>query len=178
VGRIRLVYLDECGFSPSQPVTYTWVRKRQRKRVPYENPRGRRVNALAALLRMTGGADLVWTTKPKAFVAEDLVQFLHDLPPAAVPTVVVLDNAGIHRSKVVRAALPELWARRVYLYYLPPYSPELNAIEPLFRVIKHDDLPERRYTTVPALTAAVESGFANYRARLHAKSQAQLGRAA
>ena len=159
-------------------MTYTWVRKRQRKRVPYENPEGRRVNALAALLHTAGAADLRWTTKPKAFVAEEVVQFLRDLPPAPVPTVVVLDNAGIHRSKVVRAALPDLWAQRVYLYYLPPYSPELNAIEPAFRVIKHDELPERRYATVPARTAAIDTGFTNYRARLHAKSQAQPGLAA
>ena len=159
-------------------MTYTWVRHRQRKRIPYENPQGRRVNALAALLRAAGADDLVWTTKPKAFVAEEVVQFLRDLPPGAVPTVVVLDNAGIHRSKVVRAARPELWARRVYLYYLPPYSPELNAIEPRFRVIKHDDLPERRYTTVAALTTAVDTGFTNDRARLHGKSHAQPGRAA
>ncbi len=159
-------------------MTSTWVRKGRRKRVPYENPEGRRVNALAGLLRLAGEADLVWTTKPKAFVAEEVVQFLRDLRPVPVPTVVVLDNAGIHRSKVVRAALPELWARQVYLYYLPPYSPELNAIEPLFRVIKHDELPERRYTTVAALTAAVDTGFTNYRTRLHGKSHAQPGRAA
>jgi transposase len=159
-------------------VTYTWVRKRQRKRVPYENPEGRRVNALAALLRTADGTDLVWTTKPKAFVADEVVQFLHDLPPVAVPTVVVLDNVGVHRSKVVRAALPDLWARRIYLYYLPPYSPELNAIEPRFRVIKHDDLPQRRSATVAALTAAIEIGFANDRARLHGKSQVQPRRAA
>jgi transposase len=146
--------------------------------MPYENPEGRRVNALAALLRRAGETDLVWTTKPKAFVAEEVVQFLRDLPPAPVPTIVVLDNAGIHRSKVVQAALPELWARRVYLYYLPPYSPELNAIEPVFRVIKHHELPERRSTTVPALIAAIDTGFTSYRARLHAKSQTQPGLAA
>ena len=178
MGRIRLVYLDECGFAPSQPVTYTWVRKRQRKRVPYENPEGRRVNALAALLRMADGADLVWTTKAKAFVAEDVVQFLRDLPAAPVPTVVVLDNAGLHRSRVVQTARPALRAQQIYLYYLPPYSPELNAIEPVFRVVKHDELPERRYPTVPALTAAVDTGFTNYRARLHGKSHAQPGLAA
>ena len=51
-------------------MTYTWVRMGRRKRVPYENPEGRRVNALAGLLRMAGEAELRWTTKPKAFVAE------------------------------------------------------------------------------------------------------------
>lgn len=159
-------------------MTSTWVPRGQRKRVPYENPEGRRVNALAGLLHTATAPDLIWTTKPKAFVAEEVVQFLRDLPSVPVPTVVVLDNAGIHRSTIVRAALPELWARRVYLYYLPPYSPELNAIEPLFRVIKHDELPERRYPTVAALTAAIDTGFTNYRTRLHHKSHAQPGRAA
>lgn len=154
-------------------MTCSWVLKGTRKRIPYENPEGRRVNALAALSRTAGRADLHWTTKPKAFVAEEVVQFLRDLPPAPVPTVVVLDNAGIHRSKVVRAARADLWTHGIYLYSLPPYSPELNAIEPVFRVIKHHDLPERRYTTVAALTAAVDTGFRNYYARLHAKSHAQ-----
>ena len=178
MGQIRLTYLDESGFAPSLPVTCSWVLKGQRKRIPYENPEGRRVNALAALLHTVSETDLVWTTKPKAFVADEIVQFLRELPPVDIPTVVVLDNAGIHRSKVVRAALPELWRRRVYLYYLPPYSPELNAIEPLFRVIKHDELPERRYPTVAALTAAIDTGFTNYRMRLHGKSHTQPGRAA
>jgi transposase len=107
-----------------------------------------------------------------------VVQFLRALPPADIPTVVVLDNAGIHRSKVVRAARADLWRCSIYLYYLPPYSPELNAIEPVFRVIKHDQLPDRRYPTVAALTAAIDTGFSNYRMRLHSKSHAQPGQAA
>jgi putative transposase len=162
-------------------VTCSWVLRGTRKRIPYENPEGRRVNALAALLRTADGAALVWTTKPKAFVADEVVQFLRDLPSVALPTVVVLDNAGIHRSKVVRAARAELWRQGIYLFYLfylPPYSPELNAIEPVFRVIKHDELPERRYSTVAALTAAINTGFTNYQIRLHTKSHAQLGRPA
>src|SRR5918992_1586919 len=46
-GRVRLGYLDACGFSPSQPTTLTWVRRGERKRVPYESPQGRRPNVLA-----------------------------------------------------------------------------------------------------------------------------------
>jgi putative transposase len=37
-GQLRLAFLDECGFSPSQPSTLSWVRRGERKRVPYENP--------------------------------------------------------------------------------------------------------------------------------------------
>ena len=159
-------------------MTSTWVRKRQRKRVPYENPQGRRVNALAALVRGDAAPALYWIAKPGSLRAHHLIAFLQELPPVPVPTVVVLDNGSIHRSKETRAAVPDLWTQGVYLYFLPPYSPELNAIEPTFRVIKHDDLPERRYTTVPALLAAVHAAFTTYEETLIAKSAHHPRRAA
>ena len=47
-GRLKLYYLDECGFSPTLPTGYSWTLPGQRKLVRYEAPQGRRVNALAA----------------------------------------------------------------------------------------------------------------------------------
>jgi DDE superfamily endonuclease len=154
-------------------VTYTWVRPHERKRVPYENPQGRRVNALAALVKGGAPPALYWIAKPGSLRAEHLVRFLTALPPASVPTVVVLDNGSIHRCRETRAAVAGLWAHGVYLYFLPPYSPELNEIEPVFRVIKHHELSERRYTTVPALRAAIHTAFTTYEETLIAKHQHQ-----
>ncbi len=159
-------------------MTYTWVRKRQRKRVPYENPQGRRVNALAALVWGDAAPALYWVAKPGSLRAHHLIAFLTELPPVPVPTVVVLDNGSIHRSKETHAALPGLWTRGVYLYFLPPYSPELNEIEAAFRVIKHDQLPERRYATVPALLDAVAAAFTTYEEHRIAKHSQQLRPAA
>jgi putative transposase len=159
-------------------VSYTWVRTGTRKRVPYENPEGRRVNALVALVKAGATPALYWVATPGSLRAHHLIAFLQELPPASVPTVVVLDNGAIHRSRETRAALPDLWSRGVYLYFLPPYSPDLNDIEPVFRVVKHDDLPERRYATVPALLAAVHDAFTTYEEQLIAKHQHHPGRAA
>ena len=113
---------------------------------------------------------LSWVAKPGSLRAEHLIRFLHQLPPAPVPTVVVLDNGSIHRSKETRAALPALWQCGIHLYFLPPYSPELNEIEPAFGTVKHRHLPERRYTTVPALLDAVHTAFTTYEEFLIAKS--------
>jgi transposase len=56
-------------------------------------------------------------------------------------TVVVLDNAPIHRSRKFQAKITS-WARRnLLIYFLPPYSPELNLIEILWKHIKHFWLP-------------------------------------
>jgi transposase len=152
-------------------VSYTWVKQRQRKRMPYENPQGRRVNVLAAVGKRGATPALYWILKPGGFHGEHLVRFLHALPPVPQPTIVVLDNGSMHRNAVVTAAIPDLWRARIYLYYLPPYSPELNEIEPAFGVIKHHELPARRYASVPALIDAARSAFTAYEARLIAKPQ-------
>jgi transposase len=48
--------------------------------------------------------------------------------------IVILDNLGSHKSKAVRAAIRAAGAR---LFFLPPYSPDLNPIEQVFAKLKH-----------------------------------------
>ena len=82
--------------------------------------------------------------------------------PRAIPRVVVLDNASLHTSKAIRSARRRLAAAGIYLYSLPPYSPELNEIEPVFRQVKYHEIPERSHTTRLSLREAVEEGFTGY----------------
>jgi DDE superfamily endonuclease len=143
-------------------VTLTWGRRGERRRVPYENPQRRRLNALAATVQTRHRAELYWLLARRHFDAVDLVGCLEQLADPERPTVVVLDNASFHRAHEVREALPRLRRLGLYLYYLPPYSPELNAIERLFRALKHHGLPERSYATFDALHDPVHQAFARY----------------
>ena len=115
---------------------------------------------------------------PGAFRADQIIRLCEQLPPVPVPTVVVLDNASIHTSTEAKAAQPALRARRTVLYYLPPYSPELNPIEPIFGAIKHTEMPQRSYRTAPALLDAVGAAFAACEARLLTRPLQQLRPAA
>jgi transposase len=45
-----------------------------------------------------------------------------------------MDNLGSHKSAAVRQAIMAAGAR---LWFLPPYSPDLNPIEQTFAKIKH-----------------------------------------
>jgi transposase len=54
----------------------------------------------------------------------------------------------------------------VLLYHLPPYSPELNRIEELWRQVKYQDLPQRSYRTLDDLRAAVEDALGKHAAGL------------
>ena len=48
--------------------------------------------------------------------------------------VVIMDNLGSHRGKLVRKAIRQAGAR---LLFLPKYSPDLNPIEQVFAKLKH-----------------------------------------
>ncbi len=160
-----MAYLDECGFSPSQPTTYSWTLPGERKRIPYENPRNRRVNAIGVLIPWGKHRSLWWDCVARPLTAEDVLGILEAIPRGPEPLVVVLDNASIHISHVIRDAAPRLREQGIQLYFLPAYRPELNRIEPVFGVIKHYELPERTYPTVPDLTAAIHRAFHRYEDR-------------
>lgn len=161
-----LAYLDEVGFSPSQPVNASWTLPGQRKLIPYENPRRRRLNVLAALVRDGPHRSFSWGSVPRSLTAQDLLLFLRQLPRPNLPLVVVLDNASIHISHLVKEAQPALAAEGIRLFYLPPYSPKLNAIEPYFGGVKYHDLPERRYLSLAELAQAVDQAFERVEARV------------
>jgi hypothetical protein len=181
---LDLYYLDQCGLAPTLPTGYTWARAGVRVVVPYEAPQGRRVNVIGALAPLGAQRRLVWLSRTKADGPLDSPVFLdflwrdvaglpaapEDLPSGyqrGRPCVVVLDNYSVPHSKAVQAALPALEAAGVTLFYVPPYSPELNAIEPRWRHLKYEQLQVRSYRTAEALQAAVDEALTKQAALLH-----------
>lgn len=171
---IDLWFLDQSGFAPTLPTGYGWGRQGARLRVAHEAPQGRRVNVVGALAPYDpAGARLVFETRRKAEGRYDaaahlaFVRRVADTSPGSRPCVVVLDNYSVHHSQTVKAALPALSAAGVRFCHLPPYSPELNPIETVWRHVKHHDLPERSHATDTALQAAVEAALAARAQRLH-----------
>jgi hypothetical protein len=177
---IDLYFLDECGFAPTLPTTYTWARIGTRVTVPYEAPQGRRVNVIGALAPYGPQPRLAYHSRCGKIDSAAFVEFLwRDVArlPAAPqelpatyrrerPCVIVLDNYSVHRSAVVKDLLPALKAAGVTVFYLPPYSPELNIIEHLWRHIKHEDLPVRSFSEADALKAAVDGVLDAHAAQL------------
>jgi len=47
--------------------------------------------------------------------------------------IVIMDNLGSHKAKAVRKAIRAAGAK---LFFLPPYSPDLNPIEQMFSKLK------------------------------------------
>ena len=182
-GARDLYHLDESGFAPTLPTSYTWAREGTRPLVPYEAPQGRRVNVIGALTVGGPALRLVWASRRSgqgrldsaaflAFVCRDVAQLpatWDALPPAYVrarPCTIVLDNYSVHRSKVVQAATPALARAGITFYFLPPYSPKLSAIEPVWRHVKYTDLATRSFADGAALHDAVDAALTQRAAAL------------
>lgn len=173
-GRLQLHFLDECGFSPSLPTGYSWCLQGRRKRVRYECPQGRRVNVPAACEPSADMPGLIREAFERTLTGENQLAFLRNrLPGAEVPRVVVLDTAGMHIGRLVKAARKELATQGVHLDYLPSCSPELNRIEAVFKQVKHHEMPVRSHASRDALRHAAEVGFDAYRHRLQQRSDKQ-----
>jgi len=72
------------------------------------------------------------------------------------PCVIGLDNSSARRSKPMHAAIPAPRTVDASFFYLPPYSPELIAIEPLRGQIKFGDPRNRGHTALSSLLGAVD----------------------
>ena len=130
-----MLFFDEAGFSTNPPITYGWAPPGQTHAIEPQ-PHRQRVNVLGALDQ---NHSLIWTTVEKPAREGDVIAFFDRLSAqvGTQPHIVVLDNAGIHRSKAVERARRR-WARQgLGLFFLPPYSPELNRIEILWKQAKH-----------------------------------------
>ena len=58
-------------------------------------------------------------------------QFL--VPSLRPGDIVIIDNLGSHKGKAVRRAIRAAGAK---LFFLPPYSPDLNPVEQVFAKLK------------------------------------------
>lgn len=150
-GVIDLFYGDESHFCSEGYTPYGWQFPDECVYIPVE--KGYKVNAWGLIHRNN---DTHWATTEQTidtrFVFSELDRLSFQL---AKQTVIVLDNASIHTSKMIQNQLPFWEARGLYIFYLPPYSPHLNIAETLWRKIKKEQIDPIDYMTKDTLFYAV-----------------------
>lgn len=78
-----------------------------------------------------------------------------------VLTVIVLDNASVHRSKLTREHFQHWYDQGLILFFLPPYNPQMNRIEDEWLHLKRDELASRVFEDEYDLAIAIMSGIKN-----------------
>jgi transposase len=152
-GQIALYYFDASGFALDPTIPYAW----QEPKCVIELP-ARKAGRIKVLGCMNRQNDL------PPFLFEDSLHtgvviacfdaFCHTITKK---TVVVIDNASIHTSEDFEDRIPYWKKPGVILKYLPPYAPELNLIDILWRRITYTWLPFSAYECLNALREALET---------------------
>lgn len=142
-----MFFVDASHFVYGAFLGYLWCAARLF--VPTGSGR-QRLNVLGAVGYHT--AKMITVINRGSIGAEQVCQLLREIKRRTrKPVTVVLDNASYHRARVVRELAEELG---VELLFLPPYSPNLNLIERVWKLVKKLALSAR---TLPDFDSFAES---------------------
>ncbi|WP_110410635.1 MULTISPECIES: IS630 family transposase [Vibrio] len=128
-----ILFMDAVHPSQATKITYGWIRKGEDKVIETTGSRTR-LNFVGAL-NLTDISTTV-TESYETIDSESIARFFWKLKKDHYPLEqkihVILDGAGYHRSQLVKDFARML---NIELHYLPPYSPNLNPIERLWKVM-------------------------------------------
>jgi transposase len=128
----RLVFLDETWAKTNMTRRHGRCVRGQRLVAKVPHGRWRTLTFLAALRsdRIAAPCVVDGPINGESFLAYVEQMLVPTLKPG---DIVIMDNLGSHKGQAVRRAIRAAGAK---LFFLPPYSPDLNPIEQVFAKLK------------------------------------------
>ena len=134
------MFQDEAGFGRINKPEYCWCEKGTRPSVPCHHIREYRY-AYGAVEPMTG--DSCFLVMP--YCNSDCMNVFLEVLSKQYPDDLILlccDGAGWHKSKKLQ--VPE----NIKLFYIPPYTPEMNPIEQIWKEIRKRGFKNEIFVTL------------------------------
>ena len=150
-GEIDLFYFDETGINLTPSIPYAWIPKGVRSLLPCT--KSKNINILGF---MNQDNKLYSYAFEGAATSEVVIKCMDDFcDQITKKTVVVLDNAAIHKSNAVKSKMKEWKEKGLWLQFIPAYCPELNLIELLWKQLKYKWTKKEHYTSFEKLWESV-----------------------
>lgn len=121
-----IVFTDESGFIESAPRAHGYSIKGERCYGIHDWHPSKRTNVIGALMERSLLTVSIFNCNINGAVFNSWVE--QDLiPKLPANSVIVMDNAAFHKSEDLKTIIEQSGHT---IEYLPPYSPDLNPIEP------------------------------------------------
>jgi hypothetical protein len=169
-GKRKVYFVDAAHFVFGSFLGYLW----SFARVLIPTPNGRqRFNVLGALDAIS--KEMLTITNVTYITSIQVCELLEKIAQksvdpvtnALVPTTVVLDNARYQRCKLVQEKATVLG---IELLFLPPYSPNLNLIERMWKFTKKETLNSKYYANFLLFKSAIS----DFLETMHSKHSSRL----
>ena len=157
-GYLDLYFGDESHFGLTPNVPYAWQTKENPILLPAA--KGKFLNVIGLMTRKN---KLFFEVLDTTYNTDKVISYMDSFVAQTVKmTVVILDNSPIHKSKKFMAKIEEWKEKDVLIFFLPPYSPELNLIEILWRRIKYQWIPFDAYICFQNLKERLSYVLSNF----------------
>lgn len=164
MGTICLKYLEQSGCCCQRSPNYGHGKRGQQQKVEQHKRRGRRINIFgvwqpqqqfnyALMVGSINSATFLKLIDWQAAIAQ--IQF----EQTGQLTVIVLDNASVHKSQVVLPQLEQWQHQGLLLFFLPAHSPQMNRIEDQWLHLKRDQLAGRVFEDEYDLSIAIRNAI-------------------
>ena len=153
-----LVFMDSAHPTMATKVTQGWFKKGVDKPIAQSASRTR-LNITGAI--ELGSMKVVSQLSQESVNAQSTIEFFDQLQaayPHAPQIHIVLDQSGYHRSAQVKDAALQ---KNIVLHYLPPYSPNLNPIERLWKVMNEQVRNNVFFDSAKTFRQAITDFFEN-----------------
>lgn len=143
------VYQDEVDIHLNPKIGLDWMTRGQQKEVVTPGQNEKRYLA-GAMNAKTGLLTVVEGKRKNSWLFIGQLDALAEDYPDAKRIHVILDNYRIHSSKITQRALAK-YDGRIVLHFLPPYCPNENRIERLWKDLHSEVTRNHNCRTMPAL---------------------------
>ena len=135
-GEASVWFCDECGFHLNPQSVYAWQAPDAPMRLPANRTKALNILGFITVDNQGEFYDFEGAMNAELFV-KCMDEFIQQNAPKHKKTIIILDNASSHKSYLVKLRRDDWEKKNVTLCFLPPYSPEHNYIEILWKKIKH-----------------------------------------
>ena len=150
-----IYFVDSVHPEHQTRLAYGWIEKGDRKNISMSG-RQYRLNIMGGICLNNHKVVYEEADKINEISIQSFLFRLRKLHPGKYIVHVIWDNAGYHCSKLVMAFAEELGIK---LHYLPPYSPNLNPIERLWKIMHEYVTYNRYYEKFKDFTEAIQYFF-------------------
>lgn len=159
---VEIWSLDEVHFQQHGSRCRMWVPPETKNPVLFHHPTRKGVGYFGAV-RIRDGK-FVSQMEAEKFNAESFFEFMKTLRRKASRrhrVVVIADNARYHHANL-HAEWRKKCGGRFELLFLPPYSPDLNPIERVWKLTRRQCLHNRYFPRLNDVVEAVEAKFTEW----------------